>query len=216
MKFTHQLKFNAVPEWKEYYINYPLLKKIIYATRAAECQDAYDGVPPGAGDEEGGGGAGGAASFRSPRTSFSGGGAPGGLRAPLLSASGSLGRAASMTARSGDSEFIKALDQELARIIGFYLRKEGELTSAYESLSLQLHSRDGCEVQPPGAGAGAAAAAAAAAAEAGGAPGGGGAPAAGAAAGARPGPPMPSPSFQPIFASSLDGEGGRGVGRVEG
>ncbi|KIY91527.1 hypothetical protein MNEG_16438, partial [Monoraphidium neglectum] len=151
MKFTHQLKFNAVPEWKEHYINYPLLKKIIYATRAAECQDAYDGVPYF--DEEAAGppaappaGAGGPGSFRSPRTSSSGGG--GGLRAPLLSASG-LARAGSVTVRSGDSEFIKALDQELARIISFYLRKEGELISSFESLSLQLHSRDGCDAPPP-------------------------------------------------------------------
>jgi hypothetical protein len=154
MKFTHQLKFNAVPEWKEYYINYPLLKKIIYATRAAECQDAYDGVPPGGADEESPTAAPGPPALRSPRTSASGSG----LRAPLLSASGSLGRSASVSVRSGDSEFIKALDQELARIISFYLRKEGELTSAFESLSLALHSRDGCEAHIGGVGAAAAAA----------------------------------------------------------
>jgi phosphate transporter len=158
MKFTHQLKFNAIPEWKEHYINYPLLKKIIYATRAAECQDAYDGIPL---DEEYAGGAAGGSFLRSPRTSSSGSAAAGGgVRAPLLQ-SASLARSGSLAARSGDSEFIKALDQELARIISFYLRKEGELTSAFESLSLQLHTRDGCEAAP-------AAARAALAAEAGG------------------------------------------------
>lgn len=26
MKFDHQLKFNAAPEWKDYYINYARLK----------------------------------------------------------------------------------------------------------------------------------------------------------------------------------------------
>lgn len=36
MKFTHQLKFNSVPEWKEYYINYSALKKIVYAISSAE------------------------------------------------------------------------------------------------------------------------------------------------------------------------------------
>ncbi|GBF95096.1 low-affinity phosphate transporter [Raphidocelis subcapitata] len=148
MKFTHQLKFNAVPEWKEHYINYPLLKKIIYATRAAECQDAYDGV---GGDEEAAGpSASGGSLLRSPRTSLSGGS----LRAPLLQGVGglSLSRSGSVGARAGDSEFIKALDQELARIISFYLRKEGELTSAFESLNLQLHSRDGCDAAAPAAG----------------------------------------------------------------
>lgn len=143
MKFTHQLKFNAVPEWKEHYINYPLLKKIIYATRAAECQEAYDGVPY-IGDEEAAAGFGG--SFRSPRTSSSGGGGAGGVRAPLLPGGApALARSGSLAARAGDSEFIKALDGELARIISFYLRKEGELVSQFEALSLQLHTRDGCD-----------------------------------------------------------------------
>lgn len=156
MKFTHQLKFNAVPEWKEHYINYPLLKKIIYATRAAECQDAYDGVPY-LGDEEASAGV---PLLRSPRTSSSG---------------ATLTRSGSMAVRSGDSEFIRALDQELARIITFYLKKEGELVSAFESLSLQLHSRDGCEA-PHGAPQGGGVAASGSAA-----PAADGAPAAGAA-----------------------------------
>jgi phosphate transporter len=30
MKFAHSLKFNAVPEWQDYYVNYPALKKTIY------------------------------------------------------------------------------------------------------------------------------------------------------------------------------------------
>ncbi|KAF6063150.1 SPX domain family protein [Candida albicans] len=30
MKFSHSLKFNAVPEWQDNYINYPTLKKTIY------------------------------------------------------------------------------------------------------------------------------------------------------------------------------------------
>lgn len=133
MKFTHQLKFNAVPEWKEFYINYPLLKKIIYATRAGEYQGAYDGVPY-TGDEEGGAGAG-PPLLRSPRTSSSGGGL--GLRAPLLPGA-ALGRSSSTQVRSGDSEFIKALDSELAKILSFYLRKEGELLSQFEAISLSV------------------------------------------------------------------------------
>lgn len=30
MKFEHSLKFNAVPEWQDSYLNYPALKKVIY------------------------------------------------------------------------------------------------------------------------------------------------------------------------------------------
>ncbi|GFR50479.1 hypothetical protein Agub_g12739 [Astrephomene gubernaculifera] len=36
MKFTHQLKFNSVPEWREHYINYTHLKKYIYALAKKE------------------------------------------------------------------------------------------------------------------------------------------------------------------------------------
>lgn len=30
MKFSHQLKFNSVADWKDHYIHYANLKKIIY------------------------------------------------------------------------------------------------------------------------------------------------------------------------------------------
>lgn len=30
MKFSHSLKFNAIPEWQDYYLNYPTLKKTVY------------------------------------------------------------------------------------------------------------------------------------------------------------------------------------------
>ena len=30
MKFSHSLKFNAVPEWQDSYLNYPTLKKTVY------------------------------------------------------------------------------------------------------------------------------------------------------------------------------------------
>lgn len=44
MKFTHQLKFNCVPEWKEHYINYTVLKKIIYHIAAIESKEAAEGL----------------------------------------------------------------------------------------------------------------------------------------------------------------------------
>ncbi|KAI9598907.1 SPX domain-containing protein [Syncephalis fuscata] len=46
MKFSHQLKFNAVPEWSDHYVAYPQLKKLVYQiernvvfTRAAGEED---------------------------------------------------------------------------------------------------------------------------------------------------------------------------------
>jgi hypothetical protein len=45
MKFTHVLKFNSVPEWREAYINYPLLKRLVLQANAAEAHEAYEGHP---------------------------------------------------------------------------------------------------------------------------------------------------------------------------
>lgn len=42
-----------------------------------------------------------------------------------------------------EKNFIKALDQELARLIAFFMRKESELLSAFELLTLELHSVEG-------------------------------------------------------------------------
>ena len=42
MKFSHQLKFNSVPEWKENYLNYSQLKKLIYQIAFAENNEISD------------------------------------------------------------------------------------------------------------------------------------------------------------------------------
>ena len=42
MKFSHQLKFNSVPEWKENYLNYSQLKKLIYQIAFAEHNEISD------------------------------------------------------------------------------------------------------------------------------------------------------------------------------
>lgn len=42
MKFSHQLQFNAVPEWSSKYINYELLKKLIYKLQKLKL---YDKLP---------------------------------------------------------------------------------------------------------------------------------------------------------------------------
>ncbi|KAM9914836.1 hypothetical protein OXX69_000276 [Metschnikowia pulcherrima] len=45
MKFSHSLKFNAVPEWQDNYLNYPALKKVIYLAQQnqLENQEPNDG-----------------------------------------------------------------------------------------------------------------------------------------------------------------------------
>ena len=40
MKFSHSLKFNAVPEWQDNYVNYPALKKVIYKLQQDQLQVA--------------------------------------------------------------------------------------------------------------------------------------------------------------------------------
>lgn len=47
MKFSHSLKFNAIPEWQDYYINYPTLKKTIYKLQ----QDQLSQQEPNDGSE---------------------------------------------------------------------------------------------------------------------------------------------------------------------
>nr|BBC28486.1 low-affinity phosphate transporter [Eudorina sp. NIES-3984]BBC28497.1 low-affinity phosphate transporter [Eudorina sp. 2006-703-Eu-15] len=46
MKFTHQLKFNSVPEWREHYIQYAHLKKYIYALAKREADLQAGGLVP--------------------------------------------------------------------------------------------------------------------------------------------------------------------------
>lgn len=38
MKFSHSLKFNAVPEWQDFYLNYPALKKVIYLAQQKQLE----------------------------------------------------------------------------------------------------------------------------------------------------------------------------------
>lgn len=43
MKFSHSLKYNAVPEWQDYYIDYSHLKKLIYSLQQQEL-DQLEGL----------------------------------------------------------------------------------------------------------------------------------------------------------------------------
>lgn len=40
MKFSHSLKFNAVPEWQDNYLNYPALKKVIYNAQQNQLENS--------------------------------------------------------------------------------------------------------------------------------------------------------------------------------
>lgn len=113
------LKFNSVPEWRECYINYPLLKKLILAASTAEYHEGYEGMASTQ-DEEAG-------------------------RSPLLSAQPSLSRSLSvtMTHEQREKEFLEALDNELAKIIRFYRKKEAEVSAKFEELSMMHHHAEG-------------------------------------------------------------------------
>lgn len=119
MKFTHQLKFNSVPEWRAYYINYAGLKKLVYAIAQAESNQAYEG------HEELG------QPLLSGQPSFG----------RTFSRIGSIGPGA--TEQDAEAAFIKALDHELTNVISFLHRKEGELLSGLEALDLEAHSYEG-------------------------------------------------------------------------
>ncbi|AAS53999.2 AFR628Cp [Eremothecium gossypii ATCC 10895] len=52
MKFSHSLKYNAVPEWQDHYLNYSGLKKLIYALQAEELQYISGSGERGSGNEK--------------------------------------------------------------------------------------------------------------------------------------------------------------------
>ncbi|SCV03308.1 LANO_0G03356g1_1 [Lachancea nothofagi CBS 11611] len=43
MKFSHSLKYNAVPEWQEHYLNYSQLKRLIYSLQAQDLHVVDEG-----------------------------------------------------------------------------------------------------------------------------------------------------------------------------
>eukprot|EP00882_Tetradesmus_deserticola_P017171 GHRQ01018379.1.p1 GENE.GHRQ01018379.1~~GHRQ01018379.1.p1 ORF type:complete len:143 (+),score=34.45 GHRQ01018379.1:33-461(+) len=136
MKFTHTLKYNSVPEWRESYINYSLLKKLILAASTAEYHEAYEGVHPAADLEDAG--------PRSPLLS----------RQASLQASLSRSLSVTMTREQREKEFLETLDNELAKIIRFYLKKEAEITAKYEEVSMMVQHAEGIASPTPGQAAG--------------------------------------------------------------
>eukprot|EP00775_Hariotina_reticulata_P002957 gene2957-3242_t len=135
MKYTHVLKYNSVPEWREHYINYPLLKKILADSHTRESEGSYYGRPQQA-----------QLSFTDEEAS----------RVPLLqSPHSSATRSASLSHPSRserdnpERDFLELLDSELAKIIRFYLKKEAEISAKYEELSMMVQHAEGIPSPPP-------------------------------------------------------------------
>jgi len=103
MKFSHQLKFNTVPEWRDNYIHYAGLKHIVYAIAKAEAQREQHGTDT---DE------------------------------------GHLSGTGHEKVEAKEDDLITALDENLAKVIRFFLAKEAETSGRLEQLDLQIHSRE--------------------------------------------------------------------------
>ncbi|CAK0783757.1 hypothetical protein CVIRNUC_006956 [Coccomyxa viridis] len=118
MKFSHALKFNANSAWKDHYINYNRLKKLIYKKEAEETQGMSLNMPDIAN-----------------RTSID------------VERQDMLERQVSVALEGGHEDNLdRAFDSELQRIIQFYHKKEEELLAGaeeLEKLERQLRSSAG-------------------------------------------------------------------------
>ncbi|KAG0273996.1 low-affinity phosphate transporter [Linnemannia exigua] len=113
MKFSHQLQFNVVPEWVDYYLAYDNLKKIIY-------QVEKDLVAAGAHTDPESGQA--SPYHHEPNES-----------------SGLLTTSARAQARAkANNMFLPALDKELEKIMSFYFKKERELYAEVDALASDI------------------------------------------------------------------------------
>ncbi|KAF8925073.1 SPX domain-containing protein [Dissophora ornata] len=110
MKFSHQLQFNVVPEWADYYLAYSNLKKIIYQAE----KDLVAAGAPSTSDVELG--------LGEPNE-----------QTGLLSTS----KRAQAKAKA-NSIFLPALDKELEKIVTFYYKKERELYAEVEALAADV------------------------------------------------------------------------------
>lgn len=124
VKFSHQLKFNSNPDWKEHYIHYAVLRKLCYeiARLEREAQAA--------------GGAGALLVHAGSSRDYAEGDAA--HEQPLLP--GSAAQRSADAIATKEAELVAEMDKELADIIAFTLRKEAELVSQLEALDLEVHS----------------------------------------------------------------------------
>ncbi|KAJ9505749.1 hypothetical protein QJQ45_029250 [Haematococcus lacustris] len=122
MKFSHQLKFNSVADWKDHYVSYANLKKIIYDIARLEQLQNQDRHSL---EYEDG-------------------------REPLLVPVGS-GRLSDVgsAVQAKEDELWHEMDRELADIIAFYMKKEAETLSKLEALDLEVHSLERAMTRAP-------------------------------------------------------------------
>lgn len=81
-----------------------------------------------------------------------------GPRSPLLATQGSISRSFSvpltreqtpLTREQAEKEFLESLDNELAKIIRFYLKKEAEISAKLEELSMAVQHAEGLPSPTP-------------------------------------------------------------------
>ncbi|KAK9834084.1 hypothetical protein WJX84_004625 [Apatococcus fuscideae] len=122
MKFSHQLKFNSVPEWKENYLNYSQLKKLIYQIAFAENNEISPDNPD--------------TPLLSRRSSHA------------LSRGSSGIRRMSIDDVVTHAMFGRAVEDELDRIISFFRRKHDELQQRLRVILDQLEAHERAEDVP--------------------------------------------------------------------
>ncbi|KAI8147334.1 SPX domain-containing protein [Fennellomyces sp. T-0311] len=111
MKFSHTLRFNAVPDWIDYYVAYDQLKKLIFQIEKERVEsEAYQNQSSSSST----------ASNRDPEL--------GGPSSPAETLQGS------------EDTFLSAIDLQLDKVVDFYSTKEKELYSQLEQLPHLLAS----------------------------------------------------------------------------
>ncbi|KAF8934373.1 low-affinity phosphate transporter [Haplosporangium bisporale] len=121
MKFSHQLQFNVVPEWADYYLAYSNLKKIIYQVE----KDLVAAGAPSHNDIESG------SQEPNERSSLLGSGSVSGAKA------------------KANNLFLPALDKELEKILTFYYKKERELYAEVEALASDVEFVESVDPSTP-------------------------------------------------------------------
>ncbi|KXS13241.1 SPX-domain-containing protein [Gonapodya prolifera JEL478] len=130
MKFTHSLQLNAVPEWREFYIDYKKLKKLIYELEKGLLSGNLPPIDLTA-----------SVRLLQPSESLNGDRlSPAQVvdehAVNVQSFDGSLGN-------DVDAIFTHALDKELDRVVRFYIKQEGVLVSDLEQLLFELKRSEG-------------------------------------------------------------------------
>ncbi|KAJ8326874.1 hypothetical protein BDV3_001507 [Batrachochytrium dendrobatidis] len=142
MKFSHSITLNASPEWREHYLAYSHLKKLIYAIEKAtlgldqlpvDHHDLENGTLPPAHIYQG-------ASLETPQADSIRDEAPS-EQTPLLPAGmESVTAVGKLSLQDANDFFERALDEELDKIKNFYTEKELDLLADVQALINEIRS----------------------------------------------------------------------------